>query len=181
MRALGYRNQTAPGTNRLRISLVAGRLSPGSKIGKVAESWRELKMKNPRAVAKRIAEFHNESMKRSVEQASTIEDKVIRLVENVVEDASAKTAEETIELHRKLLEIAHANVHAYFEWLHEIVKVDSPSDFTAVCMKHSQQQFETFRQQTRELGALGQKAALESMGPLGIVFGNALIGRPDLC
>src|SRR5262249_38272491 len=97
----------------------------------------------------------------------------IRLVENVVEDASAKTAEETIELHRKLLEIAHANVHAYFEWLHEIVKVDSPSDFTAVCMKHSQQQFETFRQQTRELGALGQKAGLERLGASWIRLGQS--------
>jgi len=145
-------------------------------------------MKNPRAVAKRIAELHNEGVrtsgevvKLSVKKASTIGENVIWLVENAVEDASARTAEESLEFNRKLLEIAHASIHAYFEWLHELVRANSPSEFIAVCMKHSQQQFETFRQQTRELGALGQKAAIESMGPLGIVFGNALIGRPDLC
>jgi hypothetical protein len=141
-------------------------------------------MKNPRAVAERIAELHNESVKplvkraEPVKDASTVGDKVIRLVENAVEDASARTAEESIEFNRKLLEIAHANIHAYFEWLHELVRVNSPQEFTAVCMKHSQQQFETFRQQTRELANLAQEAAIENMGPLGTLFGNALIGRP---
>jgi hypothetical protein len=52
-------------------------------------------MKNPRAVAKRIAELHNESVKRPVEKASTVGEKVIWLVENAVEEASARTTEET--------------------------------------------------------------------------------------
>jgi hypothetical protein len=135
-------------------------------------------MKNPRAVAKRIAELHNESVKPPIEKAGTVGENVIWLVENAVEEASARTTEESMEFHRKLLEIAHANIHAYFEWLHEAVRVNSPPEFMAVCMKHSQQQFETFRQQTRELANLAQKATIENMGPLGSLFGNALIGRP---
>src|SRR5262249_43056747 len=148
-------------------------------------------MKNPRAVASRIAELHNEGVKslvkhveeakRSVEEASTVGEKVILLVENTVEDASARTTEETIELGHKLLDFAHESAHAYFDWLHEVVRVRSASDFIAVCMKHSQQQFETFRQQNRELLGLAQKAAIENMGPVGVYFGNALIGRLDLC
>src|SRR5262245_13165879 len=100
-------------------------------------------MKNSKVAAKRIAELHNESVKPpveraeegkvSVKRASTVGENVIWLVENAVEDASARTTEEGLEFHRKLLDIAHANVHAYFEWLHDLVKVGSPSEFVAVC------------------------------------------------
>jgi|SRR5215471_6624042 len=148
-------------------------------------------MKNPKALADRIAELHNEGVKssvkrvedakRSVEEVGTVGQKVIWLVENTVEDASARTTEETIELGHKLLDFAHENANAYFDWLHEVVRVRSPSDFIAVCMKHSQQRFETFRQQNRELFGLAQKAAIENMGPVGTSFGSALIGRLDLC
>jgi len=147
-------------------------------------------MKNPRAVANRIAELHNEGVKssvrqveeakRSVEEASTVGEKVIWLVENTVEDTSARTTEETIELGHKLLDFAHENANAYFDWLHEVVRLRSPSDFIVVCMKHSQQQFETFRQQNRELVTLANQTAIENMGPLGTFFGSALIGRLDL-
>jgi len=146
-------------------------------------------MKNPKTVANRVAELHNEGgkssvkqvqeTKRSVEEAITVGEKVIWLVEDTVEDASARTSEETIELGHKLLDFAHENANAYFEWLH--VRVKSSSDFIAVCMKHSQQQFETFRQQNKELLGLAQKAAIENTGPVGMFLGNALIGRPDLC
>jgi hypothetical protein len=147
-------------------------------------------MKNPRAVAQRIAELHNEQVKVSakrvqdtkpaVEEASTLGEKVIWLVEDAVEDASARTTEETVELGHKLLNFAHVNASAYFDWLHEVVRVTSPSGFFAACMKHSQRQFETFRQQTREIAGLAQKTTIENMGPFGIFFGSALIGRLDL-
>ena len=147
-------------------------------------------MKNPRAVAQRIAELHNEEVKvsvkrventkRSVEEASTVGEKVIWLVENAVEDASARTTEETVELGHKLLDFAHMNANAYFDWLHEAVRVKSLSDFIAVCIKHSQQQFETFNQQRRELVGLAEQTAIENMGPFGTFFGSALIGRLDL-
>src|SRR5262249_3595849 len=148
-------------------------------------------MKNPKAVAQRIAKLHNEevkvSVKRvqntkpSVEGAPTLGEKTISLVEDAVEEASKRTTEETVELGHKLLDFAHVNASAYFDWLHAVVRVKSPSDFIAVCMKHSQQQTETFRQQSREIAGLAQKAAIENTGPLGLLFGNALIGRPDLC
>ena len=144
-------------------------------------------MKNPRAVAQRIAELHNEEVKvsvkrventkRSVEEVGTVGQKVIWLA---VEDASARTTEETIELGHKLLDFAHMNANAYFDWLHEAVRVKSLSGFIAVCIKHSQQQFETFRQQRRELVGLAEQAAIENMGPFGTFFGSALIGRLDL-
>jgi hypothetical protein len=137
-------------------------------------------MKNPRAVAKRIADFHNDNVKRSVKEASAVEEEVIRRVEDAVEDAYERTTEESMEFNRKLLVIAHANVNAYLEWFHEILFVNSPSEFIAVSMKHCERQLETYREQTRELAVLAQKATIENMGPLGTFFGGALIGRPDL-
>jgi len=137
-----------------------------------------------------LPNFHNEEVKvsvkrventkRSVEEASTVGEKVIWLVENAVEDASARTTEETVELGHKLLDFAHMNANAYFDWLHEAVRVKSLSDFIAVCIKHSQQQFETFNQQRRELVGLAEQTAIENMGPFGTFFGSALIGRLDL-
>jgi hypothetical protein len=145
------------------------------------------KMKNPRAVAKRIAELHNEGVRPSAEmvelpvkKATTIGEEVIWLSEEAIEDASVRTTEETLELHRTLLAFAQTNVDAYFEWLRELMWVNGPSEFIAISMKHSQQQFETFRQQTRELVGWAQKAAMENMGPLGTLLGSAFIGRPDL-
>jgi hypothetical protein len=44
-------------------------------------------MKNPRAVAKRIGDFHNDNVKRSVKEAVAVEEEVIRRVEDAVEDA----------------------------------------------------------------------------------------------
>jgi len=144
-------------------------------------------MKNPRTVAMQIAKLHNESIEQvkhaaegSVEKAGTVGEKVVRLFENAVEGVSARTTEESKEWTHKLLEFAQVNADAYFEWLHELARVRLLSDFLPVCVKYSQQQFERFRQQSRELAALAQKDAIENMGPLGTLIGGALTGRPDL-
>jgi hypothetical protein len=144
-------------------------------------------MKNPRTVAKRIAEMHNEGLRPSgevvkfpVKKASTIGEEVIRLAEDAIEDASVRTTEETLELHRKLLAFAHMNADAYFDWLHELATASSPPEFIAACMKYSGRQLEIFRQQSRELVNLAQKAQIENMGPFGTMVGNVLIGRLDL-
>jgi len=138
-------------------------------------------MKNPKAVAKQMAERHNQEVKRSVRGATAIGEEVIRRVEDAVEDAYERTAEESVEFNRKLFEIAHANAIAYFELLHELVSVSSPSEFTAVSIKYWNKQLEIYRQQSKDLFSLAQKAAIENMGPLGSSIGNALIGRFDLC
>jgi hypothetical protein len=144
-------------------------------------------MRNPTAVAKRIAELHNEGVRTSgevvrlpVNKAGTIAEEVIRLTEDAIEDASVRTTEETLELHHKLLAFPEMNADVYFDWLHDLVRASSPSQFFAVCMKYSGQQLEIFCQQSRELVNLAQKAEIESMGPFGNIVGNALIGRLDL-
>jgi hypothetical protein len=83
-------------------------------VKNLAGQQREVtKMKNPRAVAKRIAELHNEGVRASTEmvklpvkKTSTIGEDVIWLTEEVIEDTSVRTTEETLELHRKLLAFA---------------------------------------------------------------------------
>jgi hypothetical protein len=134
-----------------------------------------------------IAEMQNEGLRPSgevvkfpVKKASTIGEEVIRLAEDAIEDASVRTTQETLELHRKLLAFAHMNADAYFDWLHELATASSPSEFIAACMKYSGRQLEIFRQQSRELVNLAQKAEIENMGPFGSMVGNVLIGRFDL-
>ncbi len=81
-------------------------------------------MRNPTAVAKWIAELHNEGVRTSgevvrlpVNKASTIAEEVIRLTEDAIEDASVRTTKETLELHHK--------ADVYFD-LHELVRASSP-------------------------------------------------------
>jgi hypothetical protein len=137
-------------------------------------------MKNPKTVAKRIAEFHNDNVRRSVTKASRIEEEVIRRVEDAVEDAYERTVEESMDFNRKLFEIAHTNIIAYFELLRELLVVRLPSEVIAVSIKHWERQVAIYRLQSRELFSLAQKATIENMGPLGSTIGNALVGRFDL-
>jgi hypothetical protein len=128
----------------------------------------------------RIAKRHNENVKRRAEEASTADEEVIRRIEDAVEDNYSRATQESMEFNQKLLAIAHANADAYFERAREVVRATSPADFIAISTNCAQKQCQKLGQQARELVALGQKAAIENMGPLGTIVGGALLGRPDL-
>jgi hypothetical protein len=130
--------------------------------------------------AVRIAKRHNADLKHSVQETTAAGEEVIRRIEDAVEDNYSRTTQESVEFCQKLLAITHANADAYFEWARDLVGVISPLEFIAVSTKCAEKQFQSLGQQTRELAALGQKAAIENMAPLGTVIGGALLGRPDL-
>jgi hypothetical protein len=119
-------------------------------------------------------------LKHSVEEVTAAGEEVIRRIEDAVEDNYSRASQESVEFYRKLIAVTHANADAYFEWARDLMGVTSPLDFIAVSTKCAQKQFQSLGQQTRELAVLGQKAAIENMGPLGTIIGGALLGRPDL-
>ena len=128
------------------------------------------------AAARKFTVHHNEEVTRRFEKVATAGEEATRPIENTY----SKVAQSTIEFHQKLLAIAHANVNAASDYARELVGVTSPSEFIEVSTKHARQQLHAMSQQTRELAELGQKAAIESMGPLGTMVGGTLVGRPDL-
>jgi hypothetical protein len=105
---------------------------------------------------------------------------VIRLAEDAIEDASVRTTEETLELHRKLLAFAHRNADAYFDWLHELATASSPSEFIAACMKYSGRQLEILRQQSRELVNMAKRQRSRTWVHSGLWLAMCSFGRLDL-
>ena len=89
-----------------------------------------------------------------------------KFAEQSIEDTYSRVAQGTIDFHRKVLEIAQANVDAAFDCAQELVGVTSPSQFFEVATNHAREQAQAMTEQTRELAALAQKAATDSIKPL---------------
>ena len=66
----------------------------------------------------------------------------------------------------KVIEFANANTEVAFAFVQKLFGVKSPSEFIELSTKHSQEQFETLTEQTKELAALAQKVTLATTEPL---------------
>jgi phasin len=83
-----------------------------------------------------------------------------------IKNMYAGTSQTALDFHRRVLAIAQANVDAAFNCAQELVGVTSPSEFMEIATSHARQQVEAVTEQTKELTALAQKAANDSMQPL---------------
>jgi hypothetical protein len=131
------------------------------------------------SAARKFMEYHNRDLRRTTEKATVAAEVAAPRIEHSIEDVYSRTAQPSIDLYRKTLAIAQANVDAAFDCAREFADVTSPSQFVKVLTKHARQQFEMMNQQSKELTELVQKAAIESMGPFGSLVGGTLLGRPD--
>jgi hypothetical protein len=68
----------------------------------------------------------------------------------------------TRELNITLIEMAHDNAEAVFDFAHKIASAQAPSDLVAIWSGHARRQFEMMTNQTRELTELGQKLASQN-------------------
>ena len=66
----------------------------------------------------------------------------------------------------KMIDMAHANMEAFFGFARQLVTAKAPSDIMELWTAHARKQFETLTEQTKELSALGQKMANESAEPI---------------
>jgi phasin len=73
----------------------------------------------------------------------------------------------------KIIDMTQANTEAVFEVARQLATVKTPSDIIGLCTSHTQRQFETLSEQTKELTALGQKLAQESAEPIARSFNQA--------
>ena len=70
------------------------------------------------------------------------------------------------EYNNKFMEFAHANSNSAFEFIQKLYEVKSPSAFVELSTEHSRKQFEALTEQSKELGALAQKAVSATAAPV---------------
>src|SRR5437764_15483071 len=72
------------------------------------------------------------------------------------------TFESIRDFNVKIIDMANANMDAFFGLARQLATAKTPSDIVELCTAHARKQFETLTEQT----ALGQKAATESAEPI---------------
>ena len=83
-----------------------------------------------------------------------------------VEQSYSVTVENIRDFNVKMIDMAHTNVEAFFEFSRQFATAKAPSDLMALVTSHVQKQFEMLSEQANELTALGQKIAGESAEPI---------------
>jgi hypothetical protein len=76
------------------------------------------------------------------------------------------TFESIRDFNLKMIDMAHANIEAFFGLARQLATAKAPSDIAELWTAHCRKQFETLTEQTKELTALGQKTAAESAEPI---------------
>jgi phasin family protein len=76
------------------------------------------------------------------------------------------TFESIRDFNVKMIDMAHANMEAFFGFARQLTTAKAPSDILELWTAHARKQFETITEQTMELTALGQKTAAESTEPI---------------
>lgn len=83
-----------------------------------------------------------------------------------VEQSAGVTAENIRALNVKMIDMACANAEATFDLAFQIATAKTPSDIIELWSRHARKQFELLGEQTKELTALGQKMASQSVEPI---------------
>ena len=78
------------------------------------------------------------------------------------------------EYNAKVMEFAKGNTEAGFSFAKKLSDVKSPSEFLELTAEYSRKQFETLTDQTKDLTALAQKAAVAAAGPLKAGFSKSV-------
>jgi phasin family protein len=74
----------------------------------------------------------------------------------------------------KMIDMAHANLEAFFGFARELATAKAPSDIMELSTAHARKQFEKLTEQTKELSAFGQKMTNECVEPIARSFNQVL-------
>jgi phasin len=101
------------------------------------------------------AKEHYEKMKTAAEEAT-----------GLMEGTYATASKGATEYGSKMIEAARLNTNAAFDFATQIMGAKSFSDFVELSTAHTRKQFETLTAQSKELAALAQKVATETVEPV---------------
>jgi phasin len=105
--------------------------------------------------SKKLASKSAEMASETVEQANA-----------AAERSYSASVENMRDYNLKMIELAQANVEAYFAFARQLATATTPSDAIELWTSHVRKQFELLNGQTKELAVLGQKMATESAAPI---------------
>src|SRR5947199_4583742 len=94
----------------------------------------------------------------------------------LIQAGCTTAAKGAAEYNAKVMQIAHTNVNAAFDYARDISGVGSPSELVEVMAGHARKGFDVFSEQTRELTALAHKVASDTTEPLKAGFAKAFRG-----
>jgi phasin len=117
-----------------------------------------------------------ELAEKSVSQAKETYEKMKSAAEeatDVLEDTYATATKGASDYGLKMIEAARANSNAAFDFATQIMTVKSLSEMVELSTAHTRKQFETFTGQSKELAAIAQKVATESVEPVKESWGKA--------
>lgn len=83
-----------------------------------------------------------------------------------IEQSYSAAVDNMRDYHLKMIDMARANMEAFFEFSRQLATAKSPSEIMELWTTHARKQFEALSEQTRELTSLGQKMASESAEPM---------------
>lgn len=96
-----------------------------------------------------------EKMKAATEEAS-----------DLIEDSYATATKGVADYGLKLIETSRANTNSMFDYAAQLLTVKSLSEAVEVSTSHLRKQFDALNGQTKELAALAQKVAAETVEPI---------------
>lgn len=85
---------------------------------------------------------------------------------DLIEGSYATASKGAVEYGRKVIEAARANTNAGFDFAAELMAVKSLSEAVELSTAHMRKQFDAMTAQTKELTALAQKLASDTVEPI---------------
>jgi phasin len=116
-----------------------------------------------------------ELAEKSVSQAKETYEKMKSAAEeatDVLEDTYATATKGAADYGLKMIEAARENTNAAFDFASQLMTVKSLSEMVEVSTAHTRKQFETLTAQSKDLAAIAQKVATESVEPVKESFGK---------
>jgi phasin len=106
---------------------------------------------------------------KSISQAKDTYEKMKAAAEeatDVLEDTYASATKGFTDYGLKMIEVARANTNAAFDYANDLFTVKSIAEVVEISTTHARRQFEAMTTQTKELTALAQKVASETVEPV---------------
>jgi phasin len=117
-----------------------------------------------------------EIAEKSVSQAKETYEKMKSAAEeatDMLEDTYATATKGCSDYSLKMIEVARENTNSTFDFATQLMTVKSLSEMVELSTAHSRKQFEAWTAQSKELVAIAQKAATDSIEPVKESFGKA--------
>jgi phasin len=108
--------------------------------------------------------FHEIAEKGATQANETYEEMNAATIEasEVIKNSYSKAVRGMQDYNNKVIEFAHANTNAAFDFVQKMSGVKSPTAFIELWTEHARKLVETLTEQTKELAALANKTTLAS-------------------